>query len=149
MPGFFMSNIPGEMMQPVPPSNNWIFALPSPPDTPIPLFDAAGDTGKFVKAILTHRDSLLGKRVLAATDYYTPTQAIDIFKELYPEAGKTASFVQVKKEEYMGILAKGGLPERGQVEMYETMAFLHDYGYFGKAGLGESLSVSCTCSTHV
>lgn len=112
-----------------------------PPDTPLPLFDAARDTGKFVKAILTHRDTLLGTRVLAATDYHTPEQVMSLFKEVFPNAGN-ARFTQISKEEYKDALARAGMPPKVQQELYENMAFMHDHGYFGKASLDESHSVS-------
>ena len=113
-----------------------------PPDTPIPCYDAAGDTGKFVKGILTHRDELLGKRVLAATDYYTPEQIMSWFREFFPKAGPGAKFLQLSKEDYMGALAGAGMPPKAQLELYENMAFMNDYGYYGKASLDESLAVS-------
>lgn len=141
MPGFFMSNIPGASLRQLPPNNDWTMALPMPFDTPIPCFDAGDDTGKFVKAILTHREQVLGKRVLAATDYYTPEQIVAIFKELKPEAGKNAKFVEIPKDTYKGALAKAGMPEKAQEELYENMAFMHDYGYYGKASLAESHAV--------
>ena len=141
MPGFFMSNLPGNMFRQLPPSNDWTFALPMPASTPIPLLDAGGDTGKFVKGILTHRDKVLGKRVLAATDYYTPADAITIFKELFPSAGKGANFVQISKDDYKGALAQAGMPEKAQQELYENMAFMNDYGYYGKSSLTESHEV--------
>ena len=142
MPGFFMSNLPGASFLQLPPSNDWTFALPMPPDTPIPFFDAADDTGKFVKGILTHRDKVLGKRVLAATDYYTPSDLISIFKELFPKAGESAKFVQLSKDDYKNGLAKVGMPERAQEELYENMAFMNEFGYYGKASLAESLEVN-------
>lgn len=144
MPGFFMSNLPGGMFRQLPPSNDWSIALPMPASTPIPFFDAGNDTGKFVKGILTHRDKVLGKRVLGATDYYTPSDAIAIFKELFPKAGESAKFVQVSKDDYKGALAKAGMPEKAQEELYENMAFMNDYGYYGKASLAESLEVKLT-----
>ena len=142
MPGFFMSNFPGGSFRQLLPSNDWTIALPMPADTPIPFLDAGGDTGKFVKGILTHRDKLLGKRVLAATDYSTPSDAIAIFKELFPKAGESAKFVQLSKEDYKGALAKAGLPEKAQEELYENMAFMKEYGYYGKASLAESHEAS-------
>ena len=142
MPGFFMSNFPGNMFRQLPPSNDWTIALPMPASTPIPFLDAGDDTGKFVKGILTHRDKVLGKRVLAATDYYTPADAITIFKELFPNAGKSAKFVQVSKDDYKGALAQAGMPEKAQQELYENMAFMNDYGYYGKSSLAESHEVS-------
>ena len=141
MPGYFMSNFPGGTFRQLPPSNDWTIALPMPASTPIPFLDAADDTGKFVKGILTHRDKLLGKRILAATDYYTPSDAIAIFKELFPKAGESAKFVQVSKDEYKVALAKASMPEKAQEELYENMAFMNEYGYYGKASLAESLEV--------
>lgn len=144
MPGFFMSNLPGGMLRQLPPSNDWTFALPMPASTPIPFFDAGEDTGKFVKGILTHRDKVLGKRVLAATDYYTPSDVISFFKSLYPKAGESAKFVQVSKDDYKGALAEAGMPEKAQQELYENMAFMNEYGYYGKDSLAESHKVRLT-----
>ena len=141
MPGFFMSNLPGSMLSQLPPSNDWIMALPMPADTPIPFFDAGDDTGKFVKGILTHREKLLGKRVLAATDYYTPSDCIATFKDLFPKAGQSAKFITASKDAYKGALAKFGMPEKGQEELYENMAFMNEFGYYGKEGLAESHEV--------
>ena len=146
MPGFFMSNLPGNMFRQLPPSNDWIMALPMPASTPIPFFDAGDDTGKFVKGILMHRDKVLGKRVLAATDYYTPTDVITIFKDLFPKAGESARFVQASKDDYKGALAQAGMPEKAQEELYENMAFMNEFGYYGKASLAESHEVNRRCS---
>lgn len=109
MQGFSMSNIPGMSLRQLPPNNDWTMALPMPSDTPIPCFDPADDTGKLVKAILTHRDQFLGKRVLGATAYYTPDQIMAIFKEVKPKAGKNAKIVEASKDAYKEILAKDGL----------------------------------------
>ena len=136
-----MSNLPGGMFLQLPPSNDWTIALPMPAGTPIPFFDAGGDTGKFVKGILTHRDKVLGKRILAATDYYTPSDVIAIFKDLFPNAGESAKFVQASENDYKSALAEVGMPEKAQVEMYENMAFMNEYGYYGKASLAESHEV--------
>ena len=126
----------------MPPNNDWTLALPMPPNTPIPCFDAGDDTGKFVKGILTHRDTTLGKRILASTDYYTPTQIMSLFKELYPKDGANAKFVQPSKDEYKGALAAAGMPPKAQQELYENMAFMNEFGYYGKSSLEESHSVS-------
>ena len=139
MPGFYMSNISGGMLGPDPSSKEYVFTLPAPATTPIPLFDAADDTGKFVKAILTHKDETLGKRVLAATDYYTATEIVDIFREVKTEAGKGARFQQIGEQAYKDALV--GFPDRAKEEMYQNMAFMNDWGYFGKADLGWSHSV--------
>lgn len=134
-----MSNISGGMLGPDPSSKEYVFTLPAPGTTPIPLFDAADDTGKFVKAILTHKDETLGKRVLAATDYYTATDIVDIFREVKTEAGKGARFQQIGEQAYKDALV--GFPDRAKEEMYQNMAFMNDWGYYGKADLGWSHSV--------
>lgn len=134
-----MSNISGGMLGPDPSSKEYVFTLPAPATTPIPLFDAADDTGKFVKAILTHKDETLGKRVLAATDYYTATEIVDIFREVKTEAGKGARFQQIGEQAYKDALV--GFPDRAKEEMYQNMAFMNDWGYYGKADLGWSHSV--------
>ena len=139
MPGFFMSNFEDFIRQ-MPPDNTWTLALPMDPDTPIPLFDAAEDTGKFVKGILTHPKTL-GKQVLAATDYYTPTQIMSLFSKHHPKAGD-AKFLQVSKDDYKGALAGAGMPPKAQEELYENMAFMKEFGYYGHASLDESHAVS-------
>lgn len=136
-----MSNFPGGMLRQLPPDNDWTLALPMHPETPIPCIDIASDTGNFVKGILTHRDSMLGKRVLASVAYYTPTEIVATFAELYPEAGKKAKFAQLPKDVYKDALAQAGMPEKAQDELYQNMAFMYEFGYYGKAGLDESHAV--------
>ena len=130
------------MLRPQPPSSTYTIAMPAPESTPVPLFDVSADTGKFVKAILTHRDHVLGKRIYAASDYYTWRDVLDTFRDVKPEAGKDAAFVRLSREEYKAALASAGMPEKAQEELYENMAFMHDFGYYGKAGLEESHAVS-------
>ncbi|KAL9625975.1 MAG: hypothetical protein Q9164_007971 [Protoblastenia rupestris] len=138
MPGFYMSNFEG-MMNPGP-NGAYMLALPMPPTTPIPLFDAEDDTGKFVKAMAMKRDKVLGKNILAATDYYTAEEVAETFKKVKPEAG--GAFMTIDKDTYKGFMAKAGMPDFAQQEMYENMAFMHDYGYFGKKSLDESLDLT-------
>lgn len=138
MPGFYMSNLASGMLHLSSP-NEYILALPIPARTQIPLFDAGADTGKFVKGILLHRKEVLGKRVLAATDYYTLDEIVGGFNEVTKE-GVTAKVVTVSEAEFKDAL--GQMPEKGKVEMYENMAFMTDYGYYGKDSLEESHKVS-------
>ena len=139
LPGFYMSNLT-TFMRPAPPDNAYTLALPLPPTTKIPLFAAELDTGKFVKAIIKNREKLLGKRVYAATAEYTPNDYISAFKKAFPEAGKTARFVELSKEDYKGALAQGGMPEKAQEELAQNMMFMDEFGYYGKEPLDESLS---------
>jgi len=133
-PGFYMSNLPGGMMRPDS-EGNWIFDLPIPDNSPIPLFDASNDTGKWVKAILLKPEQTMGKRVLGSDSYYTPKQVIEQFKEVYPQSGKTAKFVESTPAQFKQGLAMGGLPELGQEEMYQNMILMPRYGYYGGADL--------------
>lgn len=141
LPGFFMSNIPGMSLREMP-NGKWGLALPMPNDSPIPLFDAEDDTGKFVKAMFLNEQKVLGKRVYGATKYYTPTEIVQEFKELYPSAGKDAGFSQLPHEAFKGIMAKTGAPEVIQEEMLQNMRLIPEFGYYGGDSLDFSLSVS-------
>ena len=101
--------------------HGYTIALPMPATTPIPWFDAADDTGKFVKGIVLNREKLLGKNVHAATAYNSPQDVVDIFKQVKPEAGKTAGFFQPDETTYKGYLASAGMPGFVQDELYENM----------------------------
>ena len=138
MPGFYMSNLPGGMFRQNPDAGNaWTLALPVPADAPAPLFDTA-DTGKFVKAAVLHRDELLGKRLLGATDYVTVGELVEAFKRTFPEAGRTAAYVELPHDVYVQILTGTGMPEFAAVEMLENMRLLKEYGYYGGESLEET-----------
>lgn len=140
LPGFFMSNIPGGMLRPLPPNNSYTLALPIPDTTPIPLFDAR-DTGKWIKAIILRRNELLGKRVLAATDYATPAEIMVEFQEVYPGAGKTAGFFSMPHDMFLETMKSMGMPEFAAVEMLENMRLMNEGGYFGGESLDESHAI--------
>jgi len=141
LPGFYMSNLPGGMFRQAPPNNDWTLGLPIPGTTPVPLLNTAGDTGKFVKGILLNREKTLGKRIYGATDYYTLNQMVEQFKELYPEAGKTAKTVELPHQVFKDILGKSGLPEEAGEELLQNMRLMNEFGYYGGANLDESHSI--------
>ncbi|KAL8747050.1 MAG: hypothetical protein Q9190_001015 [Brigantiaea leucoxantha] len=141
MPGFYMSNLASSVQPSPQPPNAYTLALPMPPTTPIPFFDAADDTGKFVKAMVTKRDQVLGKNVLAATDYYAIEDTVKAFSQVKKEAGKGAQFMQVDKDTYKGFLLGAGMPDFAAEELYENMAFMDEFGYYGKESLDWSLSL--------
>ena len=146
MPGFYMSNIPGQSLNNMQGAYN--FALPIPTDSPIPLFDTEADTGKFVKGILLHREKVLGARIYGATDYYTPEQIIADFQAVKPEAGKGGAAREIPAEMFKKILGAKGLPEPVQDEVLENMLLMPQFGYYGGASLVNSHSVSiCQCHT--
>ncbi|KAK6214730.1 NmrA-like family protein [Colletotrichum tabaci] len=141
LPGFYMSNLPGGMLRQTPPDNAWALTLPIPASSPIPLFDAAADTGKFVKGIVLNREKVLGKRVLAATAYTTAGEAVEIFKKVYPEAGKTARYNEASHDDFRGALKGQGMPDFVAEEMLQNMRLLNEFGYYGGEKLDESHAI--------
>lgn len=141
LPGFYMSNIgagsPGDLLKPTPPDNAWTLTLPVMPSAPIPLFHTR-DTGKYVKAIILHRDELLGKRLFAATAYVTAQEILNTFKRVYPEAGKTARHFQIPEDMFRGFMQSQGMPGYVISELYENARLLEEFGYFGGASLDET-----------
>ncbi|KAK1502730.1 NmrA-like family protein [Colletotrichum abscissum] len=141
LPGFYMANLPGGMFRQTPPDDAWGLSLPVPASAPIPLFDAAADTGKFVKGIVLHREKVLGKRVYAATNYVTAGEAVETFKKVYPEAGKTARFNELTHEQFKGALKGQGMPDFVAEEMLQNMRLLDEFGYYGGEKLDESHAI--------
>lgn len=120
---------------------NWALGLPTPANAPIPLFDAEQDTGKFVKAMFLQHEKVLGKRIYGATAYYTPTEIVDQFKELFPNTGKKATFSRLPNDVFKSIMGSMGMPEPIQEEMLQNMRLLSEYGYYGGDKLDSSLAV--------
>ena len=81
MPGMFMTYPTGNIRK-----NDqgiYVFNVPfDPKTTRLPLFDAADDTGLFVSAILLHGSATIGKRILAATGYFTPDEIAGTYSEV-------------------------------------------------------------------
>lgn len=104
------------------------YALPADGEkAQVPLFDVVADTGKFVKVALKNFDAYAGKRIHAATDYYSPSRIVAEFKEA---SGKEARFVQVPVDVF-----KGFLPPPVAQELTENMLLLEDPGYYAGAKL--------------
>ncbi|KAI9807446.1 MAG: hypothetical protein M1833_000191 [Piccolia ochrophora] len=130
MPGFYMSNLTGNMVQKEA-SGKYVFRLPCTADTPIPLLDTKGDSGKYVKAALKNPEQTQGKNILAATAYYTPTEIVETLQSL----GRDARYEQPSAEQYKAALTGAGMPEFAAAELTENMMFMTNFGYFGKASL--------------
>ncbi|KAH6638616.1 NmrA-like family protein [Truncatella angustata] len=137
MAGVYMSNFPGAMFKPSPPSNAWTLSMPMTPSSQIPMYSVA-DTGKYVKAIILNREKLLGKRFLGATNYMTAQELVDEFKQLFPEAGKTAQYFQLTESMYRDFMKSQGTPEFVIDETYENVRLLEEFGYYGGAPLDET-----------
>ncbi|KAF2844640.1 NmrA family transcriptional regulator [Plenodomus tracheiphilus IPT5] len=131
LPGYFMSNL--DMMIRAGEDGVLTWALPVGQESRFPLLEVAKDTGKFVAGIIHNRSSLLGSRILGATDYYTPKQILDTLSTV---TGKPTKFVQVPGEVY-----KGFLPEFMAEEMLENHLFVENPGYFAGEGLEKSHAI--------
>ncbi|KAJ3563304.1 hypothetical protein NPX13_g8251 [Xylaria arbuscula] len=136
MPGFYMPNIPGQMLSKQ--GENWVFSLPITSSSPIPLYNPA-DTGKYIKAIVNNKDALLSKRFLGATEYLTAQGVVDTFKKVFPEDGKSAAYFETPKDMYFGFMKTTGMPDFVIEELYENMVLMQDFGYYGGEPLDESL----------
>ncbi len=146
LPGYYMSNLAGSSLCKFP-DGTWGLGLPTPPDAPIPLINAEGDTGKWVKGIFLNKEKLLGKRVHAATAYYTPAQIIDKFKESYPKVADVTSYRHLAPDVYKNILGSLGFSEPFQEEMLDNHLLLGYAGYYGGAKLDNDDWVSQHSST--
>lgn len=141
LPGFFMSNLPGGMFMKGY-DGDYALSLPVPGDAQVPLLAASEDTGKFVKAILLNREKTLGKRILGATYYMTLDQMVSEFREIFPEAGKTAKYVQLSHETFKSnMINYAHMDEHSAEELLQNMRLLKEFGYFGGEPLDESHSV--------
>lgn len=112
-------------------------AMPFPGNTPIPLFDAGSDTGKFVAATLSSNyPKPSGKHILGATGWYTPDEMMSTFSEV---TGNATKFSQVPEDVF-----KGFFPEFMAQETLENFILIRDFAYYGpgaREGLEESLKV--------
>ncbi len=70
------------LLQPIEPKSKFYkFSQPVPITTKFPLIAVNDDTSKYVKSILLNRDTMLGKRILAADDLYSLDDCAKILKE--------------------------------------------------------------------
>ncbi|CAH0019885.1 unnamed protein product [Clonostachys rhizophaga] len=131
MPGFYMSNL-FEMIRKNE-DGTFTWALPVDGDkAQVPVFDASGDTGLFVKAALKLREPT-GKQILATAEYISPKQLIAEFSEV---TGHKATFAQVPVNVF-----KSFLPLQIADEMNDNMLLLQEPGYYQGADLAESLQL--------
>jgi uncharacterized protein YbjT (DUF2867 family) len=134
-PGVYMSGLISHLKK----GENGInsMALPFAKNTPIPLFESGSDTGKFVTAILAKYDAQpLGKRILGATDWYTPDDIIRTYSEV---TGQAATYTEVSSEVF-----KGFFPGHMGQELLETFILIKDWEYYGPGShekLKESLEI--------
>ncbi|KAF4926202.1 NmrA-like family domain-containing protein 1 [Colletotrichum viniferum] len=133
LPGYFMSNFTA--LQMIRKGEDGVYSLTYPvgDGAKFPLIDTESDVGKLDVAAMRNRDSVLGKQILAAADYYTPSRIVSEFQEV---TGKTARFVQIDAETY-----KGFFPAPMADEMLENHLFIGEPGYYAGKDLKESLDL--------
>jgi uncharacterized protein YbjT (DUF2867 family) len=121
MPGLFMSYPIGKIQK-----NDqgiYVFNVPfDPKTTRIPLFDPADDAGLFVCAILLHGSATIGKRVLAATGYFTPDEIAQTYGEVTGEETVTN---QITFEQF-----SGDLPPAVAEELTGNFQLVESPGYY-------------------
>ncbi|KAJ5190700.1 uncharacterized protein N7498_009685 [Penicillium cinerascens] len=128
LPGYYMSNFTSMLKRAE--DGSYQLFYPVGKQAKFPLFDAAKDTGLFVKAAIKHADQLKNKQILAAAQYYTPEEIVDTFSQV---TGKKAVFMQISSEQY-----KAALPPAIAEEYLENQLFVEEPGYY----LGEPLEPS-------
>lgn len=129
MPGFYMANLPGGMFRAAE-DGSWVLGMPMPSTAPIPMY-ATADTGKYVKAMVLHREQVLGRRILAATAYMAGDEVVGGFQKVFPAAGATAQHFDVPKDVFFAEMKSQGSPDFVVEDLYETMRLMPDFGYYG------------------
>ncbi|KAI8649454.1 NmrA domain-containing protein [Fusarium sp. Ph1] len=124
-PGSFMQNY-ATIMQPQPSPDkdgSYVIARPLRPSTKLPLVDIAGDTGKFVAAILTQPDKFQGKTFSGATRLYSMEEQAAIISAA---TGKDVKYVEVSQDVYRSFL-----PPTAKDELLQMMLYQQEFGYYG------------------
>ncbi|SPJ92459.1 related to nucleoside-diphosphate-sugar epimerases [Fusarium torulosum] len=130
MPGYSMTNLFSSFQKTA--DGSYQMFLPVGDNARFPLFDVE-DTGKFVTAVIKNRDTVLGKNIKEAADYYSPSRIVAEFTEV---TGKPASWAQIPDDQW-----KGFLPPAVAQEYLENFKLLEAAGYYAGAGLKESLDL--------
>jgi uncharacterized protein YbjT (DUF2867 family) len=122
-PGSFMQNF-GAAMAPHP-AGDGTYALSNfiKPETQFPLIDTAGDTGKYVGAILAEPEKYQGKVFSAATGLYSLNE---IVQQMSKTTGKTVKYNQLPESVFRGLL-----PPASADHLVEMFLYIENYGYYG------------------
>ncbi|KAH8593909.1 hypothetical protein B0O99DRAFT_546561 [Bisporella sp. PMI_857] len=133
LPGYFMSNFSALQMLKKGDDGVYTLAYPVSGKAEFPLIDTESDFGKYVVAAIKSRTKVLGKQILAAADYYTPSRIISEFEEV---TGKKGRFVSIDAETY-----KSFFPGTLGDELLDNHLFIEDPGYFVGKSLKDSLDI--------
>ncbi|KAI0161328.1 NAD(P)-binding protein [Xylariaceae sp. FL1272] len=123
-PGSFMQNWSPRSIHPSPANDgSYIIARPVAPETKLPLIDIAGDTGKFVGAILADPIKYEGKTFCAAARLYSMTEICEIISRA---TGKRVTYSQITPEQFKGFMR--GSPYADI--LIDMMLYQQDFGYY-------------------
>ncbi|ELR18519.1 uncharacterized protein ACA1_045620 [Acanthamoeba castellanii str. Neff] len=127
-PGGFMKNF-HTVMAPRPVGDGtYTLANMLKPTTQLPLIDIAGDTGKFVGAILAEPDKYAGATFVAATRLYSMDEIAQTISEA---TGQTVRYTELPEEVFRGFMTGSDGSSQLADNMVEMMALYRDHGYFG------------------
>ncbi|KFY13102.1 hypothetical protein V492_03479 [Pseudogymnoascus sp. VKM F-4246] len=133
--GYYMSNLLQNIRPKGDDSKSYTLPLPIPTTAPIPLFDTAADTGKFVKGIFLAGDKAFGKTYDGAVAYVTPAEIASDFTAV---TGAKAEAVKSEVKDFKAELVSFGMTEYLAEEMYQNMRLMDEFGYYGGAPLEKS-----------
>lgn len=122
-PGSFMTNFKDTMAPRTLGDGTYGFFNFVSPKTRMPLIDTAGDTGKWVAAILADFPSFEGKVLYCSTAVYTFQEIATAISEA---TGKTVLYKQVPEEMWRQFL-----PPTMKDHIAEMFHYIQDYGYYG------------------
>lgn len=122
-PGSFMQNYHGRMAPHANGDGTFSIARHISPEGKLPLIDTAGDTGKWVGAILADPDKFEGKVICAATRQYTMNEQAEIMSRI---TGKSIKYVQLTEDQMRSVLPNGM-----QDLLIEMMNYQQEFGYYG------------------
>lgn len=132
--GMYYNNIEHVCKQEVEPGSGYTVSFPYPSSTRVPLFDPARDTGKFVAAILVHREKVLGRDIYGATAYYTLDKVLQVVQAKNPSKYKKLEYVEQSEEVFRAAtgLNFGREPHGDLISaIYEMQRWVADFGNFG------------------
>ncbi|KAA8916611.1 hypothetical protein TRICI_001237 [Trichomonascus ciferrii] len=122
-PGFFMENFL-TMMAPQPKGDGtYVVQGRAKPETKIPMISATVDTGNYVGAILANPDKYLGTVVVGSCGCLSMDEVVKTMSEV---TGKTVTYEQISKEEYLP-----SLPKEFREDLINMFAYYDEFGFFG------------------
>ncbi|PWY67994.1 hscarg dehydrogenase [Aspergillus sclerotioniger CBS 115572] len=123
-PGSFMSNFHQTMTPRAMGDGTYALASFVTPETQLPLINTAGDTGKWVAAILADFAKYEGKVLCCATALYSFTEIAETMSRV---SGKTVVYRQLPEE-----IWRGFLPPLMVDYIADMLKSFQDYGYYGE-----------------